>query len=1843
MPLRDVRRINTKLSNYFYDYGKACASRVTLLLVGTLCAICFLSLPTIHQFTQTVYSNAVPIPFSLDTFDGQFWLFSPHVQQQQPDLYTYTESSTTTSTTTTTTLATAPMHDITIKQVRITNLIQQVDKELLLYAYQLQKSLTATTIHWKENQVLSLESLCYRHQKNNKDKRHCLTHSPLVYWNSVEDLAQDTAWLETINYYQMGEQQRRQQPLNKINDSSMIITTPLSSTISADGLSMQPLSLFGNVTLDLHGNVVSADSIILTFFLRPDPYLTTPSAFDSKDDIDSAWNALWNKMASEINMDHLTTAENGNDNPSQSILMSKAWYQQANVKIQTWFYKFKLLPLELSLQMQVIIVSYLVIFYVVSTTFAKSTQVKSHYLFGLAALFLSTASCTTTLGILHHFGVELTVVPWYLYFIICGVASLENIFLMTNAVLYSGCDMQVKEKIARCLQSVGVPMTAMLFAEIFILSIGGAMDSVLVQEFCLFGKVALLVDYALEFTFFIAVLSIDVKRVELADLDDRQISKRLHELSTFDIDAQKNPDFCPIHDNPADEMQPQTCADCKEFKTHRAINAVWLCVVILGLCLFQRPHIPPSDRLSTNSLLSLPNPRPSDNDMISIANQFWTVINPSHDVWRISVLPPHLIVHNHPSLSERYGHSSTNFVQSILQKTEQHYLAKDKHYSNTANLLRSSRQSHTPPSLFRSFIYRTTYTILTWLWWVNIPLLLLCMMSAVVTMWLMPPLRRRWVVPAIKHVAIRIKLKLTSVIRGLLAGRTASMSAEYDANGVHFGAISAQEQFNEQHKSNITSVEIKTLMGKHVADLRLLGANGKHGTVVSCDQDGRIVLWDTVRSAWMARLDRLETTMSNGGALLGDLNPEYYSQPRRIKKWQRAFGAYQQKQLQLQHRQRSPYVNVVSGCVKIDQGNRWVIAAYDDGSIRVWNVMSGTLACQLNVNDTFLLPGMLEQDHNVAIYNTKHHQQQQHPSPHYNQNIRQRRNIGTSGSVYPNDVKNHNSTSNQQGIHYSTHNNGIADNVDKKARKGIPMDRTLAVQFIGVVAEYCHPLVAEIAAQQHTAAGQTMDPNTSQNYLVSVHKSGIIREWDIFSGECIQSFVSGHGAEITYLHSVECKAPHRKLGVTWVFTASKDGCVKCWERRLVKESSRSSSHTGTEADTRCNNNHTSTGSNSTSNSTSSSTNWTCLYSIEAHPGQAITSLATALPVGGMGILVTGTNQGSLKVWNFETGEPVCTLSQGLSVKSTFGNTRLQPISSQQPQQQIYDHIAGVTQIVVTRYCDVDTGPGLCRGCDTCFGNGFFVASNAMDDTVHVWRLERSGGGHEHNCNLCSKDYHRQQYRRTKKMAIAAATVDEDELPTTPTPGGRRRQQQNRQRKSSLSSASSSTTASTANLTTNSSAALSTNATSATSTIRRIRRHRPNVRLAANSPPMEDMMKGLLDIEQLADDGEINLVSVFLGKVHQVAGRSLVFCDNMILAGVRKKPTPKGSKSSKHNMTSNYKMTEWETWFASLQYYEPPSDMVDNTELPLDNNNRKSGFNVNQNRHAIPLEVFGLDPSLSSEGTPLSHATKNMTPLRSNTNSASPPSIWKRLVYSLFGNTSTGNPTRPSNNDKVRSNIYTNDNDDDEDEDDEDDEAGEDEDSDYAPSVLDDDEIATKEMLPFSAIHHVVPMDGLGFACDYGNFIKVVCLDNEKLAALRRQQQQVLLSDHPMFATDNKYCIGGTWSKGCDSGTTDDVCTISNSPHHNTSGDSCQCKSDGVKCCGGKNKKNGVCCSGKSNKGSPTGTSTARYDPAALYDSTTNTSTMCQTRSVVDCPSKSICSRASDCHPVSSASRSIWNY
>jgi hypothetical protein len=57
-------------------------------------------------------------------------------------------------------------------------------------------------------------------------------------------------------------------------------------------------------------------------------------------------------------------------------------------------------------------------------------------------------------------------------------------------------------------------------------------------------------------------------------LDDRQVSKRLHELAKLDSEKKEcvDDDFCPIQDT-VNKEDSKSCAECKDFKTHRVFNA----------------------------------------------------------------------------------------------------------------------------------------------------------------------------------------------------------------------------------------------------------------------------------------------------------------------------------------------------------------------------------------------------------------------------------------------------------------------------------------------------------------------------------------------------------------------------------------------------------------------------------------------------------------------------------------------------------------------------------------------------------------------------------------------------------------------------------------------------------------------------------------------------------------------------------------------------------------------------------------------------------------------------------------------------------------------------------------------------------------------------------------------------------------------------------------------------------------------------------------------------------------------------------------------------------------------
>lgn len=920
---------------------------------------------------------------------------------------------------------------------------------------------------------------------------------------------------------------------------------------------------------------------------------------------------------------------------------------------------------------------------------------------------------------------------------------------------------------------------------------------------------------------------------------------------------------------------------------------------------------------------SLYTPR-SNEDLYSLSSEFWGTVNPFSEPLSLQINPPYVILFApNAEVARLRIHEYETYYVSTIRAMQTALKMASKHV----------RERTTFERIFVEYM-RLLVTVLLK---VNIPSLLLCIVLVCLIVWITPPWREQWLLPLLKAAFVKSVNHITycvcrfmqyspKILRKMMLMRDAD---GYDKDGVHRGAISVQSQFNESQ--NRKKIQVKTLSGKHIADIRRITVNAKHGTAVSCGQDGRIVLWNTDNAEWMARLDR--AGQSSSGLAAEDLNPSYWTAGSRPMRRQYSGRG---------HSKRMPSARFV----KIDQGNRWIASGFDDGVIRVWNMSSGSLVRELHV-ETEMPVTLEDEERDMGLTE-----------------LRRRRQSSKAYEEYD-------------------------------SRRQRIVDRVVALQFIGSVAEYCHPLVAEAAARRNTS-GPSFDDSSSQNYLVSAHKSGTIREWDILSGECINSISSGHTKDITALHVVECKAPHRKLGVTWIFTASKDGTVKSWERRLQKSEG---SVTGSV--------------------------WSCMYSLNGHNAYAITSLATESPVGGMGALVTGSSDGAVKVWNFETGEAVCTLSIGglrrskepdvhvgspllkikkLELTSDVDVEKEESDTSSTTTTTVTpDHAGSITQVVITRYCEVESGPGFCRGCDTCFGDGFLVASCATDEKVHVWRLERADGGHEHNCTLCSQDYHRKKYTRHRKSSKVSSTDLQDaKIKSTK---------------------------------------LDTKLAATTS-------HRKRIKPAlTNNHPLDNGVTGdmfqleptlaedqLLDIEQLGGERDITLAPSFLGEINQLAGRGLVFCDNNVLAGVRKKA---------HS-------NEWEAWFAALQYYEPSAS----------------------EQETIPVQAIDLEQPTAA----YADSTKQQQNSKDN--------YIKDQIFKLLGLQSKPKKQPQHFNNKKLDDLPH-----------------------RVGSEDDEEEEEANEILPFSVIRHVVPLDGSGLGCDYGNFIKLVYLDD----ACRAKQRNFLAS------------------------------------------------------------------------------------------------------------------------------------
>lgn len=144
-----------------------------------------------------------------------------------------------------------------------------------------------------------------------------------------------------------------------------------------------------------------------------------------------------------------------------------------------------------------------------------------HSRFGLAftGVMELIISMTLAISICALCGVRLTLVPWEVLPFVVVVIGSESMFVLTNAIISTPIALTVPTRVATGLAKAGVAIAVTVMSDVALMSaIMIFVDVRAVREFCIFAIFSLFVDFFMQMTFFSTVLSIDLQRLELADL-----------------------------------------------------------------------------------------------------------------------------------------------------------------------------------------------------------------------------------------------------------------------------------------------------------------------------------------------------------------------------------------------------------------------------------------------------------------------------------------------------------------------------------------------------------------------------------------------------------------------------------------------------------------------------------------------------------------------------------------------------------------------------------------------------------------------------------------------------------------------------------------------------------------------------------------------------------------------------------------------------------------------------------------------------------------------------------------------------------------------------------------------------------------------------------------------------------------------------------------------------------------------------------------------------------------------------------------------------------------------------
>ncbi|KAI8821348.1 sterol-sensing domain of SREBP cleavage-activation-domain-containing protein [Fimicolochytrium jonesii] len=461
---RLFKRLDSISSRLFYRHGLFCASHPYLTLFFSFVLMFFLSSPVILQLYGHLTQPPQPVPTLLwETSASHFSSGLSHVKEK---------------------FGTEPYLRLEQIVVNVTGLPSDggsdrgvLSDSILAYAMSLHEAISRTVVDGSSGGLgnqkkFSLADICYMPPGIER----CLVHSPLEYWGSEsERFAKDVDHLATVS------------------DSSIL---------SSLGIPIPLESVFSGLRFDAASRkVIGAESLLFTYFLS-----SKPPEEQLQARIPDVWDRLWTEAFKSTR--HFTTSIGASE-----ALKPTEWRSDGAPRLL--YYEFGSSTSIFTGESLVLGVMYIIVFLYISLVLGKVDLVKSKFALGFGAVITVFTGLVMSVGLCSFLGVQTSLVPWEALPFLLIVVGMENIFVLTNSVVMTSLDLPVKERVGIGLSKVGASMTASLGGEMCLLLLASLTSIPTLQEFCLFGAVSLVMDYFMQITFFVTILSIDIRRLEI--------------------------------------------------------------------------------------------------------------------------------------------------------------------------------------------------------------------------------------------------------------------------------------------------------------------------------------------------------------------------------------------------------------------------------------------------------------------------------------------------------------------------------------------------------------------------------------------------------------------------------------------------------------------------------------------------------------------------------------------------------------------------------------------------------------------------------------------------------------------------------------------------------------------------------------------------------------------------------------------------------------------------------------------------------------------------------------------------------------------------------------------------------------------------------------------------------------------------------------------------------------------------------------------------------------------------------------------------------------------------------